>query len=108
MNDELEAAVTNQKLVMYSLKEGDTCLAELSGIAVVFDLVIAACTRGKISHPDLRFVRMALSSCRDLIETNCYNPELAYALETGLDASLRLAKRLRPRTVRRAWRELYA
>ncbi len=100
----LRQVVRDQKVGLYLLNSGDPCAPDLAGIVAILQVVLtAARSSKKCSEAECLKLKQALNkavSCMvDNVYESAYTPEIA----NGLDEAMRMASKIKPKDISRAW-----
>lgn len=104
---EFERAVTDQKIALYMLQSGDKCAEILAGVSSVLQTVQAACQMEHIETVETRILKGGLNACLQVMLTDCFDTLQTTAIGLGIDAALQLAKRLKPESINKAWKDVH-
>lgn len=102
-NAYLAAKVREQKILLYVIDDGASCVAELTGVAFVLQTVLTAAQSQKMRQsPMLTRVKVALNTCLTMAVEDTYIRANAPVLCTALDEALQIARLLSPTSIMKA------
>jgi hypothetical protein len=107
--ENLRKAVTDQKIQLYLIQEGEPCRDNLGLMLAVFTAFVTAAERDKTVGADVREVRIlkgAISACDQMIADNSYRQANTTTLDVALDCAVELSKRVDPALFNAAWNDL--
>lgn len=107
----LHSAMTDAKINLYLLKDGEDCRSLISGLADALGIVgLAAELQAINKHTeppkDLGILRGGLSACKQLLRSGSYDTLQTVAIIKGLDASEQLNRNIKTRFILRAMQML--
>lgn len=102
-NAYLAAKVREQKILLYMIDDGASCVAELTGVAFVLQTVLTAAQSQKMRQSQmLTRIKVALNTCLEMAVEDSYVKDNAPVLCAALDDSLKIARLLSPASIMKA------
>lgn len=99
----LSKAITDQKIALYLLADGEACGDVLAGVAGVLQVAHLAGLEERKTGPEMGVVKGGLNACLQVMLADRYDTTQTVAIATGLDKALLLAKKLKPESINKAW-----
>lgn len=99
---ELNHAVVEQKVALYSLDTGDPCANVLAGVCAILQGMQDLCSAKGITGLDVNILRGGLSACLQVMQNDRFDASQAGAIAIGLDKALILAAQVKPSSIQKA------
>jgi hypothetical protein len=100
----LEKAITDQKIALYMLEQGERCADLLSGLAGTMTVVLEACYLEGIVNTETSVLKGGLNACLQVMMADSFDKNQTLAISFGLDRALELAGKVSPDSINKAWK----